>query len=83
MAKIPQLHELLLGEEEIFDVSLSTFYLFDKENAEARPPGRHLRGGPCVPPSAPPITSLATMPPVLSTFYVFDKESAGALPFET
>lgn len=26
-------HELYLGEEEISDVSLSTFYVFDKENA--------------------------------------------------
>ena len=25
-------HELFLGEEEISDVSLSTFYVFDKEN---------------------------------------------------
>jgi hypothetical protein len=28
-----QKHELLLGEEEISDVSLATFYVFDKENA--------------------------------------------------
>src|SRR5262249_7315095 len=28
-----QPHELFLGEEEISDVSLSTFYVFDKENA--------------------------------------------------
>src|SRR5271169_6084142 len=28
-----QTHELLLGEEEIFDVSLATFYIYDKENA--------------------------------------------------
>jgi hypothetical protein len=28
-----QRHELLLGEEEIFDVSLGTFYIYDKENA--------------------------------------------------
>jgi hypothetical protein len=27
-------HEILLGEEEISDVSLSTFYVFDKENAK-------------------------------------------------
>jgi len=27
-------HELFLGEEEISDVSLSTFYVFDKENAK-------------------------------------------------
>ena len=28
-----QPHELFLGEEEVFDSSLSTFYTFDKENA--------------------------------------------------
>ncbi len=27
-------HEIFLGEEEISDVSLSTFYVFDKENAK-------------------------------------------------
>jgi hypothetical protein len=32
-------HELFLGEEEISDVSLATFYVFDKENTS----GRHLR----------------------------------------
>src|SRR5262249_29811740 len=34
-----QPHELFLGEEEISDVSLSTFYVFDKENA-AQPKAR-------------------------------------------
>src|SRR6202008_4815952 len=28
-----QNHEIFLGDEEIFDVSLSTFYTFDKENS--------------------------------------------------
>jgi hypothetical protein len=28
-----QSHQILLGEEEIFDVSLATFYVYDKENA--------------------------------------------------
>lgn len=28
-------HEIMLGEEEIADVSLATFYVFDKENAAA------------------------------------------------
>src|SRR6201997_3812381 len=28
-----QKHEIFLGEEEISDVSLATFYVFDKENA--------------------------------------------------
>jgi hypothetical protein len=27
-------HEIMLSEEEITDVSLATFYVFDKENAE-------------------------------------------------
>jgi hypothetical protein len=31
-------HEITLGEEEIADVSLATFYVFDKENSE---PSRH------------------------------------------
>ena len=31
-------HEITLGEEEIADVSLATFYVFDKENAG---PSRH------------------------------------------
>jgi hypothetical protein len=26
-------HEIILGEEELSDVSLSTFYVFDRENA--------------------------------------------------
>ena len=32
-ASTSQPHELFLGEEEVFDSSLSTFYTFDKENA--------------------------------------------------
>jgi hypothetical protein len=32
-------HQLFLGEEEISDVSLSTFYVFDKENAATSNPG--------------------------------------------
>src|SRR6516165_11969622 len=32
---VQQPHELFLGEEEIFDTSLSTFYTFDKENVGA------------------------------------------------
>jgi len=47
-----QPHELVLGEEEIFDTSLSTFYTFDKENAGQTPLAQHLRlargcGGGC------------------------------------
>ena len=33
-ARIAPSHEIILYEEEISDVSLSTFFLFDKENAE-------------------------------------------------
>jgi hypothetical protein len=33
---------VILDEEEIFDVSLSTFYVFDHENAGARRPGLQL-----------------------------------------
>src|SRR6185436_5148342 len=36
-------HEITLGEEEIADVSLTTFYVFDKENA--RPSRRSERLG--------------------------------------
>jgi hypothetical protein len=32
-------HEITLSEEEISDVSLATFYVFDKENAGAFRPG--------------------------------------------
>src|SRR5271170_5437366 len=35
--KIAPSHEITLGEEEISDVSLGTFYVFDKENAGAPP----------------------------------------------
>jgi hypothetical protein len=37
-------HEIILAEEEISDVSLATFYVFDKENA-ARPYTQLARGG--------------------------------------
>src|SRR5262249_7319029 len=45
-----QPHELLVGEEEIFDTSLSTFYTFDKENGGQTSLAQHLklaRGGGC------------------------------------
>jgi hypothetical protein len=44
-----QSHELLLGEEEIFDVSLTTFYIYDKENAgpSALPQNLKLARGGC------------------------------------
>ena len=44
-----QSHELLLGEEEIFDVSLATFYIYDKENAgpSALPQNLKLARGGC------------------------------------
>ena len=46
-----QPHELFLGEEEVFDSSLSTFYTFDKENGGQTSLAQHLRlaahGGGC------------------------------------
>ena len=35
-------HEITLGEEEISDVSLATFYVFDKENVGISRPGVQL-----------------------------------------
>jgi hypothetical protein len=35
-------HEVTLREEEIFDVSLATFYVFNKERAGAFQPGERL-----------------------------------------
>jgi hypothetical protein len=44
-------HEIFLSEEEIFDVSLATFYVFDNENAGPPPLFQKLRlaagGGAC------------------------------------
>ena len=40
-------HEITLGEEEISDVSLATFYVFDKENAGTSRPGVQLARGGC------------------------------------
>jgi hypothetical protein len=44
-------HEIILGEEEISDVSLATFYVFDRENAGASEYGLGLKlargGGGC------------------------------------
>jgi len=46
-----QRDEIILSEEEIFDVSLSTFYVFDKENGAIAPwvppQATHKGGGPC------------------------------------
>jgi hypothetical protein len=38
-------HEITLSEEEVFDVSLATFYVANKENAEFQPGGRLAMGG--------------------------------------
>ena len=38
-------HEIMLSEEEITDVSLATFYVFDKENAEPTQHGVRLACG--------------------------------------
>jgi hypothetical protein len=40
---ISQIHEIFLGEEEIFDVSLAAFYVFDKENTGPPPLAQKLR----------------------------------------
>ena len=40
----PTAHEITLGEEEISDVSLATFYVFDKENVGASERGVQLVG---------------------------------------
>jgi hypothetical protein len=39
--------QVFLGEEEITDVSLATFYVFDKENASSLKPGVQLARGGC------------------------------------
>ena len=39
--------QVFLGEEEITDVSLATFYVFDKENAGSLKPGVRLARGGC------------------------------------
>jgi hypothetical protein len=38
-------HEVTLGEEEISDVSLATFYVFDKKNVGTSRPGVQLARG--------------------------------------
>jgi hypothetical protein len=42
-------HEITLAEEELSDVSLATFYVFDKESQGTLPPGgvQRVRGGGC------------------------------------
>jgi hypothetical protein len=40
-------HEITLREEEVADVSLATFYVFDKENAGPFRPGVRLAMGAC------------------------------------
>ena len=74
-ASLPsQKHEIFLGEEEISDVSLATFYVFDKENAGPPPLCQKLRlavgGGagcgcscaPCAYRPQPPQAPKATQP---------------------
>src|ERR1700740_3599068 len=39
--------QVFLGEEEITDVSLTTFYVFDKENTSSLKPGVQLARGGC------------------------------------
>ena len=40
-------HEITLSEEEVADVSLATFYVFDKENTESSLPSIQLVRGGC------------------------------------
>src|SRR6516162_9685312 len=47
---VPSPHQLFLGEEEVFDTSLSTFFTFDKENGEQTSHAQDLKlakGGSC------------------------------------
>ena len=39
--------EITLGEEEISDVSLATFHVFDAENPASRPAQRAIHAGGC------------------------------------
>ena len=69
-----QKHEIFLGEEEISDVSLATFYVFNKENAGPPPLFQKLRlaagcgagcacsFGPCAYWPQPPQPPKATQP---------------------
>jgi len=54
-----QKHEIFLGEEEISDVNLAAFYVFDKENA--RPPPLFQKLG--WPPDAVPAVPVASAVP--------------------
>ncbi len=45
--KVEASHEIVLAEEEISDVSLATFYVFDKENIGSFQPGVQLVRGGC------------------------------------
>jgi hypothetical protein len=47
VASTSQSREIFLGEEEISDVSLATFYVFDKENTGSPPPAQQLRLARC------------------------------------
>src|SRR5262249_52202563 len=51
VGSITQPHEIFLGEEEVFDTSLSTFFTFDKENGEQTSHAQDLKlakgGGGC------------------------------------
>jgi hypothetical protein len=40
-------HQLMLSDEEVSDVSLATFYVFDKENTASGRPGLQLTRGGC------------------------------------
>ena len=45
LQKVTPSHEIILGEEELSDVSLATFYVIDKENAAAGKSGIRVARG--------------------------------------
>jgi hypothetical protein len=45
LQKVTPSHEIILGEEELSDVSLATFYVIDKENAAAVKSGIRIARG--------------------------------------
>src|SRR6202167_4391392 len=45
LQKVTPSHEIILGEEELSDVSLATFYVVDKENAAAAKSGIRIARG--------------------------------------
>ena len=84
MANIPSTSQP--HEEEIFDVSLSTFNVFDKENGRVFDKEKGSSGGArgrrgCTPSAWYSIADVQQAPPSGSSLItLFDKENAGAPP---